>query len=86
MEGKIKLDELTHYLKKAKNNLSPGSSGYTNEFYKFFWKYIKHFVVRAVNHAFESGRLSASQKLGIVTIIPKGEMQRTNDILLTGDR
>ena len=36
MEGKISLDEMTKYLKKCKNNVAPGSSGFTLDFYKFF--------------------------------------------------
>ena len=76
MEGNISLIELSNYLKKSKNNVSPGSSGYTNEFYKFFWRDIKQFVIKAVNYAFEKGRLAASQKLGIITIIPKGEKDK----------
>ena len=76
MEGKITLDEMTRYLKKSKNNVSPGSSGFTNEFYKFFWRDIKHFVINAVEFAFENNRLSVSQNLGIISIIPKGEKDK----------
>ena len=35
MEGKITLVELTTYLKRCKNNVAPGSSGFSFEFYKF---------------------------------------------------
>ena len=76
MEGKITLDEMTQYLKKSKNNVSPGSSGFTNEFYKFFWRDIKHFVINAVEYAFENNRLSVSQNLGIISITPKGEKDK----------
>ena len=76
MEGKITLEEITKYLKKTKNNVSPGSSGFTNEFYKFFWKDIKHFVVNAVEYAFNNNRLSVTQNLGIISIIPKGEKDK----------
>ena len=34
--GLLKTEELTNYLKKSKNIVFPGSSGFTNEFYKFF--------------------------------------------------
>ena len=76
MEGKITLDEMTKYLKKTKNNVSPGSSGFTNEFYKFFWRNIKHFVINAVEFAFENNRLGVTQNLGIISIIPKGEKDK----------
>ena len=76
MEGKITLTEMTSYLKKTKNNVSPGSSGFTNEFYKFFWRDIKHFVVNAVEYAFLNNRLSVTQNLGIISIIPKGDKDK----------
>ena len=41
MGGKITLNEMTNYLKKCKNNVAPGSTGFTNEFFKFFWRDIK---------------------------------------------
>ena len=76
MNGKISVDEMTKYLKKCKNNVSPGSSGFTNEFYKFFWRDIKYFVINSVDYAFDHGRLSLSQSLGIISIIPKGEKDK----------
>ena len=76
MEGKLSLLELTNYLKKCKNNVSPGSSGFSFDFYKFFWRNLKHFIIRAVDYAFEKNRLSISQSLGIINIIPKGEKDK----------
>ena len=58
MEGLLTLEEMSQYLKKTKNNVSPGSTGFTNEFYKFSWRDIKHFVIRAVNYSFSKGSLS----------------------------
>ena len=72
MSGHISIDEMTKYLKKTKNNVSPGSSGFTGDFYKFFWLDIKHFVVRSANYSFDIGSLSIQQRLGIVTLLPKG--------------
>ena len=76
MEGKISLPEMTKYLKKCKNNVAPGSSGFTFDFFKFFWRDFKHFIIRAVDYAFENNRLSVSQSLGIISIIPKGEKDK----------
>ena len=76
MEGNITLSELTHYLKKCKNNVSPGSTGYTFEFYKFFWRNLKHHITKAVSFAFENNRLSISQSMGIINIIPKGDKDK----------
>ena len=76
MEGLLTLDELTMYLKKTKNNVAPGSSGFSNEFYKFFWKDLKHFVIKSLNYSYEIGMLSVTQRLGIITLIPKGEKDK----------
>ena len=49
MEGLLTVDELTKHIKRTKNNVSPGSSGYTNEFFKFFWIDLKVFITNSVN-------------------------------------
>ena len=77
MEGLLTLNELTKYMKKTKNNVAPGSSGYTNEFFKFFWIDLKIFIVNSINHSYELGMLSVTQRLGIITLIPKGEKDKT---------
>ena len=76
MEGKISLEEMSNYLKKCKNNVAPGSSGFTFDFYKFFWRNLKYFIVQAVDYAFDNNRLSVSQSLGLINIIPKGEKDK----------
>ena len=76
MEGKISLDELTRYLKKCKNSVAPGSSGFTFDFYKFFWRDMKQFIIRAIDFSFDHNRLSVSQRLGIINIIPKGDKDK----------
>jgi hypothetical protein len=43
MEGKISKEEATLALSNMKNSKSPGSDGFTAEFYKFFWKDIGYF-------------------------------------------
>ena len=77
MEGLLSLNELTKYFKKTTNNVSPGSSGFTNEFFKFFWIDLKHFITNALNFSYETGMLSVTQRLGIITLIPKGEKDKT---------
>ena len=76
MKGKVTVEEMTKYLKKCKNNVSPGSSGFTNDFYKFFWRDIKIFIINSVDYAFDHNRLSATQSLGIISIIPKGDKDK----------
>ena len=72
LEEKLNLEEITRYLKKCKNNVAPGSSGFSFDFYKYFWRDIKHHVMKAIDFAFENNRLAKSQRLGLISIIPKG--------------
>ena len=76
MEGHLTVDELTRYLKETKNNAAPGSSGFTNDFYKFFWRDLKQFIVKSVNYSFDIGTLSIQQRLGIITLLPKGSKDK----------
>ena len=45
LEKELSYDEMLFSLKKMKNNTSPGSSGFTTSFYKFFWKNTGHLLV-----------------------------------------
>ena len=38
MDKSISLDEIGNYLKKLKNNKSPGTTGFSGNFYKFFYR------------------------------------------------
>ena len=73
----ITTEELTNYLKKTKNNVSPGSSGFTNEFFIYFWIDLKFFITKAINFGYDMGMLSVTQRLGIITLIPKGDKDKT---------
>ena len=63
-------------LKKMKNNKSPGLSGFTVDFFKFFWTDIGIFLVRSLNAWLEKGDLSISQKEKVITCIPKGNKDK----------
>ena len=76
LEGEIKLDEISNVLKKMKNNKSPGSDGFTVEFFKFFYNDLKVFIQRAINEGYRIGKLSATQRQGIITCLPKGDKPR----------
>ena len=78
LEGKLSVEEATNYLKKCRPDASPGSSGFTGGFYKLFWRNLKHFVVRSLNYAYESGNLSVTQKLGVIILLPKPEKDKRN--------
>ena len=77
MEGEINIEELTRCLKKSKNNVAPGTSGFSNEFFKFFFRDLKILLVNSINYSFQHGMLSITQRLGIITLIPKGDKDKT---------
>ena len=56
-----------------KNNKSPGMEGFTSECFKFFYNDIKVFIKRALNEGYNEGKLSISQRQGLITCIPKGD-------------
>ena len=71
LEGLITLPEALSALKKMDSNKSPGSDGFSSEFYTFFWSDLGVFLVRSFNHSFLIGELSSTQKQGIITCLPK---------------
>ena len=70
-EQDIDLEEIGHALKELQNGKSPGSDGFTPDFYKFFWAKIKIMVLNSIKQAYEQGELSIEQKRGIINLIPK---------------
>ena len=71
IEGLISFKEAADALRNMKDNKSPGNSGFTTEFYKFFFQNIGHFLVRSINYGFSINQLSISQRQGIITCLPK---------------
>ena len=72
LEGELSEKEILAALKKMKNNKSPGTDGFTSEFFKFFYNDIKAFIKRALNEGFVEGKLSITQRQGLITCLPKG--------------
>ena len=76
LEGILTLEEAGKTLKNMKNNKSPGTSGFSADFYKVFWKQLGTFVVRAINYGFLKGELSVTQQHGLIVCIPKENKRR----------
>ena len=75
-EGLVTSMECLKALKTMENNKSPGTDGFTCEFYKFFWKDIEKDVVNSFNYAYENGEMSVDQKRGLISLIPKKDKNR----------
>ena len=73
IEGQMTIPEATLTLSKMKNNKSPGSSGFSVEFFKFFWNDLKFFWLNSINYGFLKGELSVTQKEGVIVCLPKGD-------------
>ena len=78
----LTLEEITKALKLLPNNKSPGSDGFTTNFYKLFWIDIKDFLFHSFRYSFIYGTLSNDQKLGVLNLIPKPK--KIYDIFQTG--
>ena len=76
LEGELTYQEALQALKHMKNDKTPGTDGYSTEFFKFFWKDVGIFLLRSVNYSFDKGELSITQKQGIISILPKGDKPR----------
>ena len=59
-----------------KNNKSSGSDGFTAEFYKFIRKDLKTYRSKAINQIFIQQQLPVSQRLGVISCLPKGDKPR----------
>lgn len=65
------ISEGENVLKGMKNNKSQGSDGFTAEFYNFFWNDLKTYIKNAIFNIFMHGQLSVSQRLRILSYLPK---------------
>ena len=70
-ENPISTNECLNALKEFASNKTPGTDGFTSEFYRFFWPELCTEMIASFNYAFHSGYLSISQKRGIISLIPK---------------
>ena len=59
-----------------KNRKSPGTDGFTADFFKVLWGKLGGWVLRSLNEGFRKGELSQTQKEGVIICIPKGEEDR----------
>ena len=54
------MEECAKALSQFKNNKTPGSDGFTVEFYRFFWSLIGQTLVDSFNFSFTAGSLLIS--------------------------
>ena len=67
----IDICEFDQVVNTLKCNKSPGWYGLSAEFYKEFWPDIREMVFNAVTESISRGTMTPSQRIGIITLIPK---------------
>ena len=71
LEGLLTLKEISGVLYNMKHDKSPGITGFTTELFKTFWRQLGQFVLRSLNFGYTNGKLSITQRQGVITCIPK---------------
>ena len=77
LEGMISYKQASESLKHMRNGRSPGTDGFSADFFKTFWKQLGHFVVRSINYGYINGELSVTQKEGVIICLPKDDKDRS---------
>ena len=70
-EGELSIKECLEALKSMLPDKSPGTDGLPCEFYKVFWNDVADILINSFNYSYEIGKLSISQRRGIIKLIPK---------------
>ena len=71
MNTKLSLEEIKKVLLSFEKNKTPGEDGFTVEFYETFFDMLQNDLLNSYNEAFQNGKLSISQRRGIISLIPK---------------
>ena len=68
LEGPLTYEECKEALSSFIKDKSPGEDAFTTEFYIKFFDILGEDLVRSLNHAYEKGELSISQRRGVITL------------------
>ena len=74
-EGTLTQKECFEALKNMESDKTPGADGLPAEFYKIVWSDISSYLISALNYGFDSGRLSVTQRKGVIKLIPKKDAE-----------
>ena len=64
----INEEECLKALNSMPSSKTPGTDGLPCEFYKVFWSDVGRILINSLNYSYESGRLSISQRRGIIKL------------------
>jgi exonuclease III len=71
LEKEITEEEIAKIIQHNPPNKSPGTDGFTNEFYKYFWYTLKNYLLAAYKEAINYEEMCISQKRGAILLLPK---------------
>ena len=71
LDQNITKEDLHNSLRETENTKSPGKDGLPYEFYKTFWNTIGNDFYELTNAIFDSGRLTESQKVALISLLAK---------------
>lgn len=74
LNSPISMSEIQKTIKQMPNEKKPGPDGLPIEVYKIFWTKIKDVLFHALEYAIEHRRLHASAKFGIISLMPKKDV------------
>ena len=77
VEGPILVEECRFALATMARNKTAGISGFSAEFYSFFWPDMGNLIVKYVNDAKQAGELFITHRRGLLTLIPKKGCQKS---------
>ena len=76
IDNPITKQEVLEAIKSGKAGRAPGFSGYTKEFYRHFAPDLIDFILKYIWYTEEQGILSTNQRMGIITLLPKGDKDK----------
>ena len=71
------MKECLNALKDMDSGKTPGIDGLPAEFYKTFWDDLTPRLIASLNYAYKAGKLSVSQRRGVIKLIQKRTLIRT---------
>ena len=69
-------DEVLAAIFHGKHGVAPGLSGFSREFYQHFSSNLIGFIMKYVKFTEEQGILSDNQRIGVITLLPKGQKDK----------
>ena len=76
-DGPITEAECINAINGFKKDKTPGTDGFSAEFYKFFWPKLRAEILTSFQFAFQTGSLSISQRRGVTSLIPKKDKDKS---------